>query len=95
MSEHPRLIEWTQPGQEREVGIKEKAKGKNQGGKCVCACRCVWVDVVGCACRCVWVDVVGCACRCVWVDVVGWMWWGGCDGVDVGVVCMDGYVRMK
>ena len=32
MSEHPRLIEWTQPGQEREVGMKEKAKGKDQGG---------------------------------------------------------------
>ena len=43
MSEHPRLIEWTQPGQERGIGMKEKAKGKDQGGKCVCACRCVWV----------------------------------------------------
>ena len=49
MSEHPRLIEWTPSGQERDIGMKEKAKGKDQGGKCVCACRCVWVDVVGCA----------------------------------------------
>ena len=49
MSEHPSLIEWTQPGQEREVGMKEKANGKDQGGGGggVCACRCVCVDVVG------------------------------------------------
>ena len=43
-----KLIEWTQPGQEREVGM-EKAKGKDQGGKYVCACRCVCLDAVGCA----------------------------------------------
>ena len=55
MSKHPRLIEWTQPGQEREVGMKEKAKVKIKRGKFVCACRCVCVDVEGCA----WTGMLG------------------------------------
>ena len=70
--------EWTQPGQEREVGRKEKAKGKDQKGKCVRACVCV--DVEGCAwtgCKDELVDKMGkeklsmevCACACVEVTV--------------------------